>query len=65
MLSLGLDLSAEGARAVVVDERGTLLAAGRGADARDAIVSATQAEAPEVGGIASPVEMADVAIAGI
>jgi glucokinase len=65
MLSLGLDLSAEGARAAVVDARGKLLAAGRGADARDAIVSVTQSEAPEVGGIASPIDMADVAVAGI
>ena len=65
MLSLGLDLSAEGARAVVADADGAVLAAGRGADARDAITSATRKHVPEIGGVASQVDAADVAVAGI
>jgi glucokinase len=65
MLSLGLDLAPEGACAVVADERGRILATGRGADARDAMTAVTSAHAPEIGGIASPLDAPDVAVSGI
>ena len=64
MHSLGLDLSdATGARALVVDEQGAIVARGAGSDARDAVHDATRDHAAEVGGIASPIDQPDVAIA--
>jgi glucokinase len=64
MHSLGLDLSdRDCARAVVVDDAGTILARAAGHDARDAVHDATRAHAAEVGGVASPIEQPDVAIA--
>jgi glucokinase len=65
MLSLGLDLSGIDARAVVADARGRILGTGSGADAADAIVAVTHGHTPEMGGIASPADMPDVAVAGV
>lgn len=64
MHSLGLDLSEpDSARAVVVDEQGVILARATGGDARDAVYDVTRHHSAEVGGIASPVDRADVVIA--
>jgi glucokinase len=66
MHSLGLDLSDRGgARAVVVDDRGALVSAGEGADARDAVHGATRTHAADVAGIASPIEQPDVPVAAL
>ena len=66
MHSLGLDLSErDSARAVVADESGTVVARGAGGDARDAVHEATRAHAAAVGGIASPIDQPDVAVAGL
>jgi glucokinase len=65
MLSLGLDLSGIEVRAVIADEHGTILGTGSGSDAADAIVAVSERHTPEIGGIASPAEMADVTVAGI
>ena len=65
MLSLGLDLAARGiARAVLVDDAGTLVEQGEGGDAREAVAAATASRTPEVTGIASSIDQPDVAIAG-
>ncbi len=66
MHSLGLDLSDRAAaRAVVVDDRGAIVARSAGGDARDAVHDASGAHAADVGGIASPVEQPDIAVAGL
>jgi len=66
MHSLGLDLSDRaGARAVIVDERGAILARAAGGDARDAVHDVTRAQAADIGGIASPIDQADVAVAAL
>jgi glucokinase len=65
MHSLGLDLSGAIARAVVADERGAIVARGQGSDARDAVHDASRGKAADVGGIASPIEQTDVAVAGL
>jgi glucokinase len=66
MHSLGLDLSdRDSARAVVVDDSGSIVARAAGGDARDAVHDVTRASAADIGGIASPVEQADVAIAAL
>jgi len=64
MLSLGLDLSGP-PRAVVTDDRGTVVAEGRGIDSADAVHAATASQTPEVGAIASPIGEPDVTVAGI
>jgi glucokinase len=64
MLSLGLDLSQRPARAVVVDEKGTVLARGSGDTAAAAVKAATRAHQPDRAGIAA--EASDqIAIAGV
>lgn len=66
MHSLGLDLSErDSARAVITDAGGAVVARAAGADARDAVHDATRAHAADLGGIASPVEQPDVAIAAL
>jgi glucokinase len=66
MHSLGLDLSERGrARAVIVDERGAVIARGAGVDARDAVYEATQGHSVDVGGVASPIDRPDAVIAEI
>jgi glucokinase len=66
MHSLGLDLSDRNyARAVVVDAGGTIVARASGGDARDAVHDVTAAHAAEVGGVASPIDQPDVAVAGV
>jgi predicted NBD/HSP70 family sugar kinase len=66
MHSLGLDLSdRDSARAVVVDDSGRIVARAAGGDARDAVHDATRASAADIGGIASPIEQADVPIAAL
>jgi glucokinase len=65
MTSLGLDLSDGAPRAVVTDDRGTVLAEGTGKDATDAVHVVTAARTAEIGGIASPIELADVPIPGV
>jgi glucokinase len=64
MLSLGLDLSGP-PRAVVTDDRGKVVAEGRGTDAAAAVHAATASQVPDVGGIASPIGEPDVTVAGI
>ena len=64
MLSLGLDLSGA-PHAVVTDDRGKVVGEGTGGDAGDAVHAATTKQAPEVGGVASPIDTPDVAISGI
>ncbi len=64
MLSLGLDLSGT-PRAVVTDDRGTVIGQGTGADARDAVHAAMAKEIAEIGGVASPIDAADVPVSGI
>jgi glucokinase len=64
MLSLGLDLSDRaGARAVVTDEAGTILARAAGADARDVVHEVTHLHPAEFGGIASRVDEPDLPLA--
>ena len=65
MLSLGLDLSADTPRAVVADDRGKVLADDTGGDPRDAVHAVTKGHTVEIGGIASPIDAADIPIAGI
>ena len=66
MHSLGLDLSDRAtARAVVVDDRGAIVAKGSGADAGDAVHSVTHVHVPEIAGVASPADQADVPVPGI
>jgi glucokinase len=66
MHSLGLDLSDRAsARAVVVDETGTVAARADGEDARDAVHDATHAHAAGIAGIASPIDQPDVAVADL
>jgi glucokinase len=65
MLSLGLDLSGDAPRAVLTDDRGTVLAEGRGGDVGDAVHAATAQKPAEIGGIASPIHAHDVPVAGI
>src|SRR5262245_60239636 len=65
MMSLGLDLSDGAPRAVVTDDRGTVLAEGTGSDARDAVQAVTTTRPAEIGGIASPAQSADVPIQGV
>jgi predicted NBD/HSP70 family sugar kinase len=64
MLSLGLDLSVA-PHAVVADDRGTVVAEGTGSDASDAIHAAIGKQTPEIGGVASPIDAPDVAVAGL
>jgi glucokinase len=64
MLSLGLDLS-ETPRAVVTDTQGKVVAEGVGAQPSDAVHDAMRAHTPEIAGIASPIEAADVALSGV
>jgi glucokinase len=65
MTSLGLDLSDGAPRAVVTDDRGTVLAEGTGSNARDAVHAVTTQRPAEIGGIASPIRLADVPIQGV
>src|SRR3954471_19304937 len=66
MDSLGLDLAERGAaRAVVVDAAGAVMARAEGADAGDAVHGATSRQAADVGGIASPIDQPDVALAAL
>jgi glucokinase len=66
MHSLGLDLSDRAAaRAVVVDGHGTVAARAEGGDARDAVHDAARGRSADVGGIASPIELPDVAVADL
>ena len=66
MHSLGLDLSDRAApRAVVVDDRGAIVAKGGGADVGAAVHSVTHVHAPQIAGVASPVDQEDVPVAGI
>ncbi|HEY2434531.1 MAG TPA: ROK family protein [Vicinamibacterales bacterium] len=61
MHTLGLDLSDPAcARAVVVDDAGRIVARAVGGDARDAVHEATSLQPADFGGVASPVEDADV-----
>lgn len=64
MLSLGLDLSGA-PHAVVTDDRGAVLAEGTGADAGDAVHAAMKSQSPEIGGVASSIDAADVPVSGI
>jgi glucokinase len=66
MLSLGLDLSERPARAVVVDDRGEVLARGAGTAAATAVKAVLQDGRPERAGVAIPAETKDSAeVAGI
>jgi predicted NBD/HSP70 family sugar kinase len=53
MLSLGVDLSQRPVRAVVLDERGTIVASGSGADMSQAVAEVTQGRVPDVAAIAA------------
>jgi glucokinase len=59
MLSLGLDLSEEPARAVVVNDRGEVIARGAGADAATAAKALLQEGQPERAGVAANAERKD------
>ncbi|HVD90916.1 MAG TPA: ROK family protein [Vicinamibacterales bacterium] len=66
MLSLGLDLSEEPARAVVVDDGGDVLARGAGARAAVAVRAVLQNGQPERAGVAAVAERKDTTeVAGI
>jgi glucokinase len=65
MLSLGLDLSERPARAVVVDERGTVMARGSADTGDDAVRAAAAAHAPDVAGVAALDGGAPVAVPGV
>jgi glucokinase len=65
MLSLGLDLSGEIPRAVLTDDRGNVLAEGRGGDAGDAVHAAIATNPAAIGGVASPIDAPDVPVAGV
>jgi glucokinase len=66
MLSLGLDLSERPARAVVVDDRGEVLARGAGAGAATAVKAVMQDRRPERAGVAILADSKDAAdVAGI
>jgi glucokinase len=64
MLSLGLDLSGA-PHAVLADDRGTVVAEGKGGDAIDAIHAVIAKQTPEIGGVASPIDAPDVPVSGI
>jgi len=65
MNSLGLDLSAATVRAIVADDRGRVLAEGTGSDPAEAVHAVNGTETVELGGVASPIESADVPIQGV
>jgi glucokinase len=65
MLSLGLDLSERPTRAVVVDDRGDVLARGTGASGADAVKAVMPGQTPQTAGVAIPVEGKAQRIAGI
>jgi glucokinase len=64
MLSLGLDLSGA-PHAVVTDDRGKVVGEGTGGEPGDAVHAAMRKQAPEIGGVASPIDTPDIAITGI
>ncbi|HYT65905.1 MAG TPA: ROK family protein [Vicinamibacterales bacterium] len=65
MLSLGLDLSERPARAVVIDERGQVVARGSGDTAAHAAGSVMSAKTPERAGVASAEPGEKTAVSGI
>jgi glucokinase len=65
MLSLGLDLSEKPARAVVVDERGTILASGSAEAGEGAVRAAVAAHAPEVAGVAVAGGSTSIVVPGV
>ena len=65
MLSLGLDLSERPARAVVVDEQGTVVARGSADSADDAVRAVSAGHAPDVAGVAVQDAGRKVAVAGV
>ena len=61
----GLDLSERPTRAVVVDDRGDVLARGTGASGADAVKAVMPGQTPQMAGVAIPVEGKAQRIAGI
>jgi glucokinase len=65
MLSLGLDLSERPARAVIVDERGKVLARGSGEGGADALRAVAGSHKPKVACVAAPDGADQVSVAGV